>query len=126
MTARRRGDPGERYRALCAEFGEVFADRVEATITPDLKAKLAQLTATQIEEKELAGEAITEVIDTAPGNSQPLGGFKVVSTAGWFAARPSGTEAMYRIYAKSFRSTEHLQSILDDAKRIVDGALAGP
>ena len=126
MTARQRGDPGERYRAVCADLGEMFADRVEATITPDLKAKLTQLTATQIEQKELAGEAITEVIDAAPGNSQPIGGFKVVSTAGWFAARPSGTEAMYRIYAESFRSTEHLQSILDDAQHIVDGALAGP
>ena len=126
MTARQRGDPGERYRAVCADLGEMFADRVEATITPDLKAKLTQLTATQIEQKELAGEAITEVIDTAPGNSQPIGGIKVVSTGGWFAARPSGTEAMYRIYAESFRSTEHLQSILDDAQHIVDGALAGP
>ena len=126
MTARQRGDPGERYRAVCADLGEMFADRVEATITPDLKAKLTQLTATQIEQKELAGEAIAEVIDTAPGNSQPIGGIKVVSTGGWFAARPSGTEAMYRIYAESFRSTEHLQSILDDAQHIVDGALAGP
>ncbi len=126
MTARQRGDPGDRYRALSGELGEVFGDRVEATITPDLKAKLAQLTTTHIVQKELAGDAISAVIDTALGNSEPIGGIKVVATGGWFAVRPSGTEAMYRIYAESFRSTEHLQSILNDAQRIVDGALAGP
>ena len=80
--------------------------------------------ATQIVPKELAVEVITEVIDTAPGNRQPIGGINVVSPGGWIAARPSGTVAMYRIYAESLRDQDHLQTILNDAQRIVDGALA--
>ena len=80
--------------------------------------------ATQIVPKKLAVEVITEVIDTAPGNRQPIGGINVVSPGGWIAARPSGTVAMYRIYAESFREQDHLQTILNDAQRIVDGALA--
>ncbi len=125
ITARNGSDPGVLYARLSADLGAVFTDRVEAMITPELKPRLAQLTAAQLVQQELAGDVIAEVINTAPGNSEPIGGIKVVSHGGWFAARPSGTEAMYRIYAESFRSQDHLQTILDDAQRIVDGALTG-
>jgi phosphoglucomutase len=124
MTARTGRDPGERYRALAGELGEMFADRVEAAATPPQKAKLAKLSPQQVRITELAGEKIQQVQSHAPGNGAPLGGIKVISAGGWFAARPSGTEDIYKIYAESFHDAAHLQDILREAQVIVDAALA--
>jgi len=124
IAARTGRDPGERYRELVRELGEPFADRVEAPATAAQKARLAKLSARQIETAELAGESIESVLDRAPGNNAAIGGIKVTSASGWFAARPSGTEDIYKIYAESFRGREHLQSLLREAQRIVDAALA--
>ena len=125
ITACTGRDPGELYRDLVGEFGEAFADRVEAPATVAQKEKLARLSPRQVQSAELAGEKITAVLDRAPGNDAPIGGIKVISASGWFAARPSGTEAIYKIYAESFRSDQHLQRILVEAQTIVDAALAG-
>jgi phosphoglucomutase len=125
IAARTGRDPGERYRALTAEFGAVFADRVEAAATPAQKRKLAKLAPEQLSIGELAGEKITSVLDRAPGNGAPIGGIKVNSAGGWFAARPSGTEDIYKIYGESFRDAEHLQRIFREAQAIVDTAIAG-
>ncbi len=125
ITARTGRDPGEHYRALTQEFGEVFADRVEAPAAAPQKQKLGKLAPAQITSKELAGDAITAVLDRAPGNDASIGGIKVVTAQGWFAARPSGTEDIYKIYAESFRDDAHLKSILREAQTIVDAALAG-
>jgi len=124
ITARRGRDPGELYRALVADLGEPAADRVEAAATAAQKAKLANLTPRQLPSTELAGEQILSVLDRAPGNNAPIGGIKVISSSGWFAARPSGTEDIYKIYAESFRGEDHLADILREAQRIVDRALA--
>ncbi len=124
ITARTGRDPGEHYRALTREFGEVFADRVEAPAAAPQKRKLGKLAPAQITSKELAGDAITAVLDHAPGNDASIGGIKVVTAQGWFAARPSGTEDIYKIYAESFRDDAHLKSILREAQTIVDAALA--
>ncbi len=125
MTARTGRDPGERYHALAAELGEVFADRVEAAAAAAQKQKLAQLSAAQVTAAEIAGAPVTAVLDRAPGNGARFGGIKVVTAAGWFAARPSGTEDIYKIYAESFRDRAHLLCIFSDAQRIVDATLAG-
>jgi phosphoglucomutase len=126
ITARCGRDPGELYRDLVGDLGEPLADRVEAPATPEQKAKLARLSPRQVLSTELAGEKIDSVLDRAPGNNAPIGGIKVISAGGWFAARPSGTEDIYKIYAESFRDQAHLQSILHEAQRIVDDALAAP
>ncbi len=123
ITARTGGDPGALYNALCAEFGEFFADRIDAPATPAQKQALAKLAPAQIVQTELAGEPITSVIDKAPGNDAPIGGIKVSAASGWFAARPSGTEDIYKIYAESFRDEAHLRRLLAEAQRIVDTAL---
>jgi len=125
ITARTGKDPGERYRALAQELGAVFADRVEAPATPPQKRKLSKLAPSQITITELAGDKITKVLDQAPGNAAPFGGIKVISAGGWFAARPSGTEDIYKIYGESFRDELHLKRILRDAQTIVDTAIAG-
>jgi phosphoglucomutase len=125
ITARTGKDPGERYRALAAEFGAVYADRVEAPANAAQKRKLSKLAPSQITITELAGDKITQVLDRAPGNGSAFGGIKVISAGGWFAARPSGTEDIYKIYGESFRDELHLKRILRDAQTIVDGALAG-
>jgi len=124
ISARTGRNPDELYRDLVGEFGEAFADRVEAPASAAQKAKLGKLSPQQIPSTELAGEKITGVLDRAPGNAAPIGGIKVISESGWFAARPSGTEAIYKIYAESFRSDEHLRRILVEAQAIVDTALA--
>jgi phosphoglucomutase len=124
ITGRTGRDPSTCYRELCAEFGEVFGDRVEAPVNPAQKKALAQLAPTQITQHELAGEPIERVLDRAPGNNAAIGGIKVTSAGGWFAARPSGTENIYKIYAESFKDETHLQRILQDAQRIVDSTLA--
>ncbi|MEO8159863.1 MAG: phosphoglucomutase (alpha-D-glucose-1,6-bisphosphate-dependent) [Arenimonas sp.] len=123
ITARTGRDPGEAYRALVGELGEPFSDRVEAPATPAQKQKLAQLRPEQVQGKMLAGEAITQVLVRAPGNDAPIGGIKLVSASGWAAARPSGTEAIYKIYAESFRDPQHLHELLAQAQAIVDRAL---
>jgi phosphoglucomutase len=123
ITARRGRDPGELYRDLVRELGEPVTDRVEAPATPEQKARLAKLSPKQVQSTELAGEKIESVLDRAPGNNAPIGGIKVIAASGWFAARPSGTEDIYKIYAESFKDQAHLQSILHEAQSIVDTSL---
>ena len=125
IMARTGQDPGERYRALVAELGEPFSDRVDAPATGAQKAKLAKLSASQVDTKTLAGEKIESIIERAPGNQAAIGGIKVSAASGWFAARPSGTEDIYKIYAESFKDQAHLQAILAEAQGIVDKALGG-
>ena len=124
ITARTGRDPGEAYRGLVRDLGEPFADRVEATATPDQKKKLSKLDRSQVRITDLAGERIEEVLTQAPGNGAAIGGVKVRSKSGWFAARPSGTEDIYKIYAESFLDPGHLAKILSDAQAIVDASLA--
>jgi phosphoglucomutase len=124
ITARDGRDPGERYDGLCREFGTSFSDRVEAPANPQQKAALSKLAPSQLQADALAGEKIQQVLDKAPGNDAAIGGIKVIAANGWFAARPSGTEDIYKIYAESFESRRHLQAILEEAQGIVDAALA--
>ena len=123
ITARTGQDPGEIYQTLTREFGEPAYDRVEASATPEQKAMLAKLSPKQVKITELAGEKIETVLTQAPGNSAAIGGVKVSSKSGWFAARPSGTENIYKIYAESFQGKDHLRRILEEAQKIVTGAL---
>ncbi len=123
VMARSGRDPGELYRDLVSELGDPTADRVEAPATAAQKAALAKLSPAQVRSTELAGEKIQSVLDRAPGNNAPIGGIKVTASSGWFAARPSGTEDIYKIYAESFRGQEHLRDILREAQVIVDTAL---
>ncbi len=126
ITARTGRDPGEIYQDLTREFGEPVYDRVEAPATPEQKAMLAKLSPQQVRLTDLAGEPIQTVLTNAPGNGAPIGGLKVASQSGWFAARPSGTEDIYKIYAESFRGADHLGRILEEAQIIVNDALAAP
>ncbi|MDE1923241.1 MAG: alpha-D-glucose phosphate-specific phosphoglucomutase, partial [Gammaproteobacteria bacterium] len=125
ITARTGRDPGECYAALERDLGPVFADRVEAPATAAQKKKLSSLAPEGITAATLAGDALTAVVNRAPANGAPFGGIKVMTASGWFAARPSGTEDIYKVYGESFRDPEHLRRILEDAQRIVDAALAG-
>ncbi len=124
IMAKEGKDPGQMYAQLNDEFGEIFADRVEAAATPEQKAKLSKLSPDQLGDEKLAGDKIEQVLNRAPGNDAAIGGIKAVSANGWFAARPSGTEAIYKIYAESFKSDAHLKEILKEAQRIVDAAIA--
>ena len=124
ITARRGRDPGALYQGLVHELGEVEGDRVEAPATAEQKAALAKLSPKQVLSTELAGETIDSVLDHAPGNQAPIGGIKVSAASGWFAARPSGTEDIYKIYAESFKDKQHLRLILQQAQKMVDAALA--
>jgi len=124
MVARTGRDPGESYKLLTDAFGAPAYDRIDAPATPEQKKKLGKLTPQQITSAELAGEAITKVLTTAPGNGASLGGLKVMTDNGWFAARPSGTENIYKIYAESFHGEAHLRRITQEAQGIVDLALA--
>jgi phosphoglucomutase len=126
MTARMGRDPGEMYRELTQEFGEPLYERVEAPATSEQKKQLASLSPQQVKLTELAGEKIQTMLTRAPGNDAPIGGLKVAAQSGWFAARPSGTEDIYKIYAESFRGANHLRRILAEAQAIVDAALAAP
>jgi phosphoglucomutase len=126
ITATMNRDPGEIYRDLTQEFGEPVYDRVEAPATTQQKSMLSQLSSEQISSKELAGEKIKEILTCAPGNGAAIGGVKVIAESGWFAARPSGTEDIYKIYAESFRGEDHLRRILDEAQAMVDKTLAVP
>jgi phosphoglucomutase len=123
LSARTGRDPGEYYRALCAQFGEPFSDRIEAAASPAQKRRLGALVPDAIAAGTLAGEPITQVLVRAPGNDAPIGGIKLVAASGWAAARPSGTEAVYKIYAESFRDRGHLQQLLAQAQQVVDRAL---
>lgn len=126
LTARSGRDPGQRYREIADALGAPLADRVEAPASAEQKARLAKLSAARLNAGELAGEKITQVLDRAPGNQAPIGGIKVCAASGWFAARPSGTEAIYKIYAESFKDPAHLQAILQQAQAMVDNALTSP
>ena len=124
ITARVGRDPGEIYRDLTREFGEPAYDRVEAPATAEQKRVLAQLSSRQVRSAELAGEKIRTILTRAPANDAPIGGLKVVAESGWFAARPSGTEDIYKIYAESFRGAHHLRRVLAEAQVIVGAALS--
>ena len=124
LTVRMGRDPSEIYRDLTREFGESFYDRVEAPATPTQKALLAKLAPDQVKLTELAGEKIEAILTHAPGNGAPIGGLKVSAKSAWFAARPSGTEDIYKIYAESFHGADHLRAVLEEAQTIVGQALA--
>jgi phosphoglucomutase len=124
ITARMDRDPGEIYRELTHEFGAPVYNRIEAPATPDQKELLAKLTQQQVRLTELAGEKIQTILTLAPGNGAHIGGLKVIAESGWFAARPSGTEDIYKIYAESFCGTAHLRRILEEAQTIVGDVLA--
>jgi phosphoglucomutase len=123
ITARTGKDPGEHYHALTMEFGTPYYTRIDAPATPEQKAKLEQLSPEAISESRLAGEPIVGKLTRAPGNGAPIGGLKVVTPTGWFAARPSGTENIYKVYAESFSSHEHLDAIVREAQAMVNIAL---
>jgi phosphoglucomutase len=123
ITARTGKDPGQHYQELTAQFGTPYYTRIDAPATPEQKAKLQKLSPDAVKESSLAGEAITAKMTRAPGNNAPIGGLKVVAKSGWFAARPSGTENIYKIYAESFTSESHLQAILSEAQEMVNDAL---
>ena len=124
ITARMRRDPGEIYRALTSEFGDPVYDRIDAPATAEQKAILQKLSPEKIRASDLAGERIQSILTKAPGDGNAIGGVKVIAESGWFAARPSGTEEIYKIYAESFRGREHLQRIEEEAQAIVGQAFA--
>ena len=123
ITANTGKDPGEHYRELTAEFGTSFYTRIDAPATPEQKAQLQRLSPEAVKESKLAGEPITAKLTRAPGNDAPIGGLKVVAASGWFAARPSGTENIYKIYAESFKDQAHLNAIVMEAQEIVSNSL---
>jgi len=124
ITARTGREPGEHYQELAAKFGAPCYTRIDAAATPEQKARLAALSPDDVKASELAGEPITARLTAAPGNGAPIGGLKVTTANGWFAARPSGTEDIYKIYAESFTSAAHLDAIVRSAREIVNEALS--
>jgi phosphoglucomutase len=124
ITARAKRDPGEVYQALADELGTPFTDRVQAAANTSQKQKLAKLSSSDVKLESLAGDRVTSILDKAPGNHAPIGGIKVTSEHGWFAARPSGTEDIYKIYAETFKDRQHLDAILAEAQQMVDKAIA--
>jgi phosphoglucomutase len=125
ITARTGKDPGEYYLDLTRNFGTAYYTRIDAPATPEQKARLGKLSPEAVKESDLAGEPITAKLTNAPGNNAPIGGLKVVAANGWFAARPSGTENIYKIYAESFKDESHLEAIVKEAQQIVNHALTG-
>jgi len=119
MTAVTGRDPGELYQELTREFGEPAYQRIDAPATAAQKAILAKLSPQQVAASELAGETITSLLTKAPGNDAPIGGLKVVTPSGWFAARPSGTEEVYKLYAESFKGPDHLRRIQEEAQAVI-------
>jgi phosphoglucomutase len=122
MTARTGRDPGEHYRELPRVLGEPVYERVDAEAAPEQKAALERLSPAALRLAELAGEPVTATLTTAPGDGRPIGGIKVVTEHGWFAARPSGTEAVYKLYAESFTGRDHLRRIQEEARAIIQEA----
>jgi len=123
ITARTGKEPGEHYRTLTAAFGTPYYTRIDAPATPEQKAKLQQLSSEAVAESRLAGDSILAKLTRAPGNDAAIGGLKVITPTGWFAARPSGTENLYKIYAESFSGEAHLDAIVHEAQAMVDSAL---
>jgi phosphoglucomutase len=123
ITAVTGRDPGEHFESLVARFGRPYYKRIDAPATPEQKEKLKRLDPSAVKAGELAGEPIEAALTRAPGNGAPIGGLKIVARSGWFAARPSGTENIYKIYAESFKSEEHLELIIVEAQQIVANAL---
>jgi phosphoglucomutase len=126
MTARAGRDPGELYRELTGQFGDPLYERIDAPASAEQKAALEHLTPVQVNATELAGEKIEAMLTAAPGNGKPIGGLKVVTAHGWFAARPSGTEEVYKLYAESFLGEDHLRRIQEEAQSIIARAFASP
>ena len=124
MIAKTGRDPGELYRDLTHEFGDPVYERIDAPATPEQKTLLQKFSPEQIQDSELAGEKIEAMLTSAPGNGAAIGGLKVVTDSGWFAARPSGTEAVYKIYAESFRGEQHLRQIQEEAQALIAKAFA--
>jgi phosphoglucomutase len=124
ITARTGKDPGEHYRELTAEFGTPYYSRIDAPATPEQKIQLQKLSPDDVRESNLAGEPITAKLTRAPANNAAIGGLKVAAASGWFAARPSGTEDIYKIYAESFKSQAHLNAIVNEAREMVNNALS--
>jgi phosphoglucomutase len=124
ITARTGKDPGEHYREITAEFGTTHYTRIDAPATPEQKARLRKLSVEAVKEDQLAGEPITAKLTRAPGNDAPIDGLKIVTASGWFAARPSGTENIYKIYAESFRDSAHLDALVREAQALVDAAVS--
>ena len=124
ITARLGKDPGEIYRELTRELGDPVYDRIEAPATPEQKAALEKLSPADIRVTEIAGEKVQQILTAAPGDGNPIGGIKVIAKNGWFAARPSGTEDIYKIYAESFLGQDHLRRIEEEAQSIVSETLA--
>ena len=124
MSARTGRDPSQLYQKMTEELGQPFSTRVDAKATPQQKALLGKLSPEQVKSTTLAGEPITQILSHAPGNNQAIGGLKVMTENGWFAARPSGTEDIYKIYAESFIGEEHLKQLVEEAQVLVDGAIS--
>jgi phosphoglucomutase len=124
ITARTGKDPGEHYREIVAEHGQPLYARLDQPATPQEKARLKKLSPSDVKGKSLAGEPIEQILTTAPGNGAAIGGLKVTAPSGWFAARPSGTENIYKIYAESFRGQDHLDRVIEEARAMVKAALA--
>ena len=125
ITARTGKDPGEHYQEMAAELGTPYYTRIDAPATPEQKARLQKLSPGDVTQQTLAGDPITARLTAAPGNGAAIGGLKITTTSGWFAARPSGTENIYKIYAESFNGPAHLASLVAEAQRLVDSAIAG-
>jgi phosphoglucomutase len=124
MTTVMGRDPGELYQQLTREIGKPVYQRLDALATPEQKSLLARLSPQQVSATELAGDRIIGMLTAAPGDDAPIGGLKVVTANGWFAARPSGTEDVYKIYAESFKGETHLQRLIDEAQALIDKTLA--
>jgi phosphoglucomutase len=124
ITARTGKDPGEHYRELTDQFGTAYYTRIDTPASPEQRARLATLAPEAVKASSLGGEPIVALLTRAPGDGAPIGGLKVVTASGWFAARPSGTEDIYKIYAESFKGAAHLDILVREAQAIVDSAVA--
>jgi phosphoglucomutase len=123
ITARTGKDPAQHYTQLVSEFGRSYYTRIDAAATPEQKARLQKLSPEDVKEDTLAGERITAKLTRAPGNNAAIDGLKITTANGWFAARPSGTESIYKIYAESFKGQAHLDALVSEAQSLVDGAI---
>jgi phosphoglucomutase len=123
ITAVTGKDPGEHFQELVSQFGMPYYKRIDAPATPDEKSKLVKVSPSDVRESDLAGEPILQKLTTAPGNEAAIGGLKVATKSGWFAARPSGTENIYKIYAEGFEDPAHLDAIISEAQQVVNNAL---